>query len=41
LNDEFISKVILNDRIVFKEVEGLINANWYIDIISWHVYRIS
>ncbi len=27
LNDEFISKVILNDRIVFKEVEGLINAN--------------
>lgn len=27
LNNEFIEKVILGDRIVFKEVEGLIDAN--------------
>ncbi len=27
LNDNFIDKVMLNDKIVFKEVEGLINAN--------------
>ena len=27
VNDKFIEKVILKDRIIFKEVEGLINAN--------------
>ena len=27
LNDKFMDKVILNDRIVFKEVEGLVDAN--------------
>ena len=27
LNDNFIDKVILDDRIVFKEVEGLVDAN--------------
>ncbi len=27
LNNKFIDKVVLNDKIVFKEVEGLINAN--------------
>lgn len=27
LNDNFIDKVILNDKIIFKEVEGLIDAN--------------
>lgn len=27
LNEKFIEKVVLNDRIVFKEVEGLIDAN--------------
>lgn len=27
LNDKFIEKVILNDKILFKDVEGLIDAN--------------
>ncbi len=27
LNDKFIDKVILGDRIIFKEVEGLVDAN--------------
>ena len=27
LNEKFIEKVVLNDRIVFKEVEGLVDAN--------------
>ena len=27
LNNKFIEKVILNDKIIFKEVEGLIDAN--------------
>lgn len=27
VNDKFIEKVILNDKIIFKEVEGLIDAN--------------
>ena len=27
LNDKFVDKVLLNDRIIFKEVEGLLDAN--------------
>ena len=37
LNNNFIEKLIKKDRIILKEVEDLINANWYINTISRNV----
>ena len=37
VNDNFIEKVVLNDKIIFKEVGGLIDANWYTFVVSGNV----
>lgn len=37
LNDNFIEKVIKEDRIILKNVEGLLNEDWYINTISRNV----
>ena len=37
LNNNFIEKLIKKDKIILKEVEDLINANWYTNTISRNV----
>ncbi len=37
INDRFIKEIVLGDKIIFKDVEGLIDANWYFNTFSRNV----